>query len=92
MSEKVYVPVPPDADVVPFAAENGEEFNEIPEVVVIFDPPLTAISGLTRMVIWTVAIALTESVAVMVSRYAVFAGVVAATVTMPELVSIVIPA
>ena len=50
-SENVYVPDPPEAEVVPFAALKAAEESEMPEVVVIFEPPLTTISGLTRIVI-----------------------------------------
>ena len=53
---------------VPFAETNGCELQRIRVVVRIFDPPVTAISWLTRIEIVVSVVAPTESVAVTVSK------------------------
>ena len=55
------------AAVEPFDPTKAEPDIPTPVVVVISDPPETAISGFTRIVIVTLAVAPTLSVAVMVS-------------------------
>ena len=60
-------PLPPVAAVVPSEPTKASEERLTPVVVVISDPPETATSGLTRIVMETRATAPTESVAVIVS-------------------------
>ena len=66
-SEKVNTPVPFVAAVVPPDAVKAEDVSEIPWVVVIPDPPATVMPVFTRTFIVLLALALTESVTVIVS-------------------------
>ena len=60
-------PVPPESAVVPPEAVTVSEVKAIPEVVTIFDPPVIVIAGLTLILMVSIAVAPTESVAVIVS-------------------------
>ena len=81
---------------VPLLATKAVEVSSKPRVVTIVDcPPLITIDGLTVIRMVVVAMAPTESVAVMVSRYVVKTvglPMDPVTETTPVLVSIVMPA